>query len=267
MSTRTRSRSKSPGDRSVNDGDLNKQTINKAKSPKNQSKKVEWIKQESENVYQLERNETDNSISAKSNYSNELQNVEYKIETEKLNDSSEQKEEGTLKNKSEIVPEVEETETNADKIVNKRKGKRPSISKKEEHENQGTETPTRVMRSQVKTVKSPEVIRREESLEQIRLTRARKRSKSGESESDNEEPIQKKLNRSRSRIDSDSESEDTQVDTESRSGTITMAKARKNSGNNKIVDVSTELKDIGSMKGKYLFVMLKNDRYEWNLEN
>ena len=118
------------------------------------------IKRESENADQLERNEVVNLTST----SNELQNVEdeSEMEIEKQNDSSKQKEDSTLKDKAsklEIAPEVEETETNANKTVNKINVKHSLISEKQVHENQGTETLTRVMRSQVKMVKSPEVIR------------------------------------------------------------------------------------------------------------
>ena len=164
----------------------------------------------------------------------------------------------TRQGKCDVVPR---TRSDSDESVGSKLKCLPATDL-EEDDDQRLEITTRITRSQVKTVKSPEVIKREAGLEQIRLSRARKRSKREESESDNdEEPIQKKLNRSRTLIESDSESDDNKDDTEIVSR-ITRSRSKalqdhENGGTNELEQKTPAgVKSLNQDEGKYnvLFV-------------
>ena len=160
---------------------------------------------------------------------------------------------------------VPRTRSDADKSVSSKLERLPAADLGENGDQRQTETPGRTTRSQVKTVKSPEVIKREAGLEQIRLSRARKRSKHEESESDNdEEPIQKKLNKSRTLIESDSESEDNKDDIENLS-TVTRSRSKilqdyKDDGPNELEQKSaTGLKSLNQDEGKHSLLFVEYD--------
>ena len=244
LSIKTRNLLRSPGGHSVEDVNLSEEAKNNVKSPKTQAKQNEAVTQELQ--YTTRTKLKDKEIDNKN-----------EKEINKQSDSPKQEQEAET---SGVILEREETSADTDKLATEKKGKRLSVSDQDESENQETGTPPRVTRSQVKTVKSPEVIRREEGLEKIRLARERKRSKGQESESDDEEPIQKKLNRSRSRIDSASESDNAQADTEmQRITTRSVAKDRRNSENSKATGERSAQKNPGDAKGncdKFYFAVL-----------